>query len=95
MHQIYLNEAHNSHTTVLFDLYTSLIASAMKVYRYIRSLRGRAHPEPPIIIQTIHAWIMQTINMIHTRRASSTAPLECLAQLSHDSTWPQQPFDLC
>lgn len=83
MHQMYLDEAHNSRTTVLSNLYTSLIASAMKMYRYIRSLRGRAHPEPPIIIQTIHALIMQTINIIHARRASSTTPLECFVQLSH------------
>ncbi|KAJ5331188.1 Telomerase reverse transcriptase [Penicillium atrosanguineum] len=83
MHQMYLDEAHNSRTTVLANLYTSLIASAMKMYRYMKSLRGRAHPEPPIIVQTIHALIMQTINMIHARRASSTAPLKCFVQLSH------------
>ncbi|KAJ5677257.1 uncharacterized protein N7477_002890 [Penicillium maclennaniae] len=83
MHQMYLDEAHNSRNTVLANLYTSLVASAMKMYRYMKSLRGRAHPEPPIIIQTIHALIMQTINMIHARRASSTAPLKCFVQLSH------------
>lgn len=83
MHQMYLDEAHNSRSTVLANLYTSLIASAMKMYRYMKSLRGRAHPEPPIIIQTIHALNLQTTSMIQARRASSNAPLKCFVQLSH------------
>jgi telomerase reverse transcriptase len=83
MHQMYLDEAHNSRRTVLANLYTSLIASAMKMYRYMKSLRGRAHPEPPIIIQTIHALNLQTTSMIQARRASSNAPLKCFVQLSH------------
>jgi len=83
MHSMYLDEVHNSRSTVLANLYTSLIASAMKMYCYMKSLRGRAHPESPIIIQTVHALIQQTIKMIQARRASSDSPLKCFVQLPH------------
>lgn len=83
MHQMYLDAAHNSRSTVLVNLYTSLVTSAMKMYRYMKSLRGRAHPNPPIIIQTIHDLILQASSMIQARRASSSAPLTCFVQFSH------------
>lgn len=80
---MYLDASHNSHSTVLANLYNTLITSAMRMYRYMKSLRGHAHPNPPIIIQTIHALIMQISGMIKGRRASRSAPLTCFVQLSH------------
>lgn len=82
LQSMYLDTAHNSRNTVLTNLYTSLITSAMKMYRYMKSLRGPAHPNSPIIIQSIHDLIMQTSGMIRARRASRSAPLSCFVQLS-------------
>lgn len=82
LQSMYLDTAHNSRNTVLANLYTSLITSAMKMYRYMKSLRGRAHPDSPIIIQTIQDLIMQTSGMIRARRASRSAPLSCFVHLS-------------
>ncbi|KAJ5915547.1 hypothetical protein N7466_011480 [Penicillium verhagenii] len=83
IHPMYLDDGHNSRRVVLTNLYTSFITAAMKMYRYMKSLRGRTHPEPPIIIQTIHDLIHQTFKTIQTRRASKSAPMSCFVQLWH------------
>ncbi|KAJ5577953.1 Telomere reverse transcriptase [Penicillium hispanicum] len=80
---MYLDTAHNSRSVVLGNLYTSFITSAMKMFRYMKSLRGRAHPSTSMIVDTIQGLIQQTSGMIQVRRVSSTAPLSCLVQLSH------------
>lgn len=80
---MYLDTAHNSYHTVLSNLYSSFIASAMKMYRYVKSLRGRAHPNTSIIIQTIDELIMHTLGIVQARRTSRYAPLPCFVQPSH------------
>lgn len=80
---MYLDTAHNSYHTVLSNLYSSFITSAMKMYRYMKSLRGRAHPNASVIIQTIDDLIMHTSGIIQARRASRSAPLPCFVQSSH------------
>ena len=83
LHSMYLDADHNTRDVVLSNLYTGFITAAMKMYRYMKSLRGRAHPQCPIIIQTIHDLVQQTANLIQARRASRAAPLICFVQLSH------------
>ncbi|KAJ5938172.1 hypothetical protein N7454_004514 [Penicillium verhagenii] len=83
IHPMYLDDGHNSRRVVLTNLYTSFITAAMKMYRYMKSLRGRTHPEPPIIIQTIHDLIHQTFKVIQTRRSSQSASMSCFVQLWH------------
>ncbi|CEO58739.1 hypothetical protein PMG11_03444 [Penicillium brasilianum] len=83
LHSMYLDADHNTRDVVLSNLYTGFITAAMKMYRYMRSLRRRAHPKHPIIIQTINDLIQQTANIIQSRRASRPAPLTCFVQLSH------------
>ncbi|KAJ5663924.1 hypothetical protein N7507_004655 [Penicillium longicatenatum] len=83
IHPMYLDDGHNSRSVVLANLHTSFITSAMKMYRYMKSLRGRSHPAPPIIIQTIHDLIHQTSKVIQTRRTSRSRPLSCFVQLWH------------
>ncbi|KAJ5683012.1 hypothetical protein N7462_006177 [Penicillium macrosclerotiorum] len=83
MQSMYLDTNHNSRQVVLGNLYTGFIAVGMKMYRYMKSLRGRSHPQAPIIIQTIHDLIQQTIGTIRARRASDSTPLSCAVQLSH------------
>jgi telomerase reverse transcriptase len=83
LHSMYLDADHNTRYVVLANLYTGFITAAMKMYRYMKSLRGRAHPQHPVIIQTINDLIQQTASLIQTRRASRSAPLTCFVQLSH------------
>ncbi|KAJ5096965.1 Telomere reverse transcriptase [Penicillium angulare] len=83
IHPMYLDDAHNSRSVVLSNLHASFITAAMKMYRYMKSLRGHSHPGPPVIIQTIQDLIQQTLGVIQTRRTSSTKPLSCFIQLWH------------
>lgn len=83
LHPMYLDTEHNSREVVLANLYTGFITTAMRMYRYIKLLRGRAHPHHQLIIQTIHALIQQTAHAIRSRRQSQSAALICLVPLSH------------
>jgi telomerase reverse transcriptase len=88
MHPMYLDDIHNSRTVVLVNLYTSLVASAMKTYSHMKSLRGRAHPSAPVIIRTIHDLILQTARMIQARSAatnssSSSVSFSCFVARRH------------
>lgn len=87
MHPMYLDDVHNSRTVVLVNLHTSLVASAMKTYSHMKSLRGRAHPSPAVIIRTIRDLISQTAGMIQARSAvtnpSSSASFSCFVTRRH------------
>ncbi|KGO64785.1 Telomere reverse transcriptase [Penicillium italicum] len=84
LHAMYIDDEHNSRAVVLANLYCSFITSAMKMYRYMKSLRGRAHPGPAIIAQTIHDLISQTNSKIQARRAGkSETSFSCFVQRYH------------
>ncbi|KAF7530544.1 hypothetical protein PCG10_000053 [Penicillium crustosum] len=84
LHAMYIDDGHNSRAVVLANLYCSFITSAMKMYRYMKSLRGRAHPGPAIITQTIHDLISQTNGTIQARRAGNLeSSFSCFVQRSH------------
>ncbi|KAJ5496602.1 reverse transcriptase [Penicillium fimorum] len=84
LHPMYIDDGHNSRAVVLANLYCSFITSAMKMYRYMKSLRGHAHPGPAIITQTIRDLILQTADTIQARRAGcSVASFSCFVQRSH------------
>jgi telomerase reverse transcriptase len=53
MHPMYLDTNHNSLTVVLSNLYANYLTTAMKMYQYMRSLRGRAHPTAEVVIRII------------------------------------------
>lgn len=68
VHPMYLDTGHNSAQVVLSSLYASFVNSAMRMYRYLRSLRGRSHPSPEVIIGTIRDLISLAVRMIQSRR---------------------------
>jgi telomerase reverse transcriptase len=82
LHSMYIDDGHNSRTVVLANLYSSFMTSAMKMYRYIKSLRGRAHPSPAIITQTIRDLIEQTAGSIQARRTDKESSFSCFVQPS-------------
>ncbi|KAJ5558312.1 Telomere reverse transcriptase [Penicillium sp. DV-2018c] len=83
IHPMYIDGEHNSRAVVLSNLYSDFITSAMKMYLYMKSLRGRAHPGPAIIIQTIHDVISQTVGTIQSRRADKSKSSFSCAPRSH------------
>ncbi|KAJ5782388.1 Telomere reverse transcriptase [Penicillium paradoxum] len=84
LHPMYIDDGHNSRAVVLSNLYSSFITSAMKMYHYMKSLRGRAHPGPAIIKKTIQDLIKQTAGTIQARRVDkSESALSCFGQRSH------------
>lgn len=83
IHSMYLDDMHNSRSVVLGNLHTGLINAAMRMYRYMKSLRSRAHPTTAVIIQTIRDLIDESFAGIKARRESATAPLSCFVQLRH------------
>lgn len=83
MHPMFFDDTHNSHSVVLGNLYTRFVTVAMKMYRYMKSLPGRAHPKPPIIIQTIHTLMLRACAIIEERRSSGPRPLSCFVRFSH------------
>ena len=68
LQSIYLDTSHNSTLVALSNLYGSFVTCAMKMYRYMKSLRGRAHPRPPVITRTIRDLINMTYGLIRTKQ---------------------------
>ncbi|KAJ5312719.1 hypothetical protein N7508_003549 [Penicillium antarcticum] len=84
LHPMYIDDGHNSRAVVLANLYSGFVTCAMKMYRYMKSLRGRAQPGLLTVSQTIHALIMQTQGLIQARRAChSGSSFSCFVQQSH------------
>jgi telomerase reverse transcriptase len=80
LHSMYIDDGHNSRAVVLANLYSSFMTSAMKMYRYMKSL-GRAHPSPAIITRTIADLVAQTAGSIQARRADRESSFSCFVQL--------------
>ncbi|KAI9924072.1 hypothetical protein MW887_007311 [Aspergillus wentii] len=68
MHPMYLDTKHNTSTGVLSNLYANLVTSAMKMYRYMKSLQGRAHPTPDVVIRIIQDIISLAQRLTHSKR---------------------------
>lgn len=73
MHSMYLDTSHNSSTVVLSNLYASFVTAAMKMYRYMKSLRGRAHPTPQLVRRTVHDLMNLANILIENRRSRDTS----------------------
>ncbi|KAG2412542.1 hypothetical protein HFD88_010099 [Aspergillus terreus] len=64
MHPMYLDTTHNSLAVVLSNLYANFLTTAMRMYCYMRSLQGRTHPTPDIIVRTIRDLIRMTQRLV-------------------------------
>ncbi|KAI9042294.1 telomerase reverse transcriptase [Aspergillus affinis] len=71
MHPMYLDTTHNSLTVVLSNVYTNFLTTAMKMYRYMRALRGRSHPTPAVVIQIIRNLTELALRLVQTKRQQS------------------------
>ncbi|KAK1143635.1 Telomerase reverse transcriptase [Aspergillus melleus] len=71
MHPMYLDTNHNSLTVVLSNIYTNFLTTAMKMYRYMRALRGRSHPTPAVVIRIIGDLTELAWRLVQTKRQPS------------------------
>lgn len=74
MQPMYLDTRHNSSTVVFLNLHASFVTSAMKMYQYMKSLRGRAHPSPQVIIRTIRDIMQSAYNLCQAPRIEASIP---------------------
>lgn len=85
MHPMYLDTKHNSLTVVLSNLYANFITTAMKMYRYMRALRGRNHPTPEVVIRIIGNLTELASRIVELRR-DPEQPSGSTADLSSSTT---------
>ncbi|KKK16462.1 hypothetical protein AOCH_006621 [Aspergillus ochraceoroseus] len=86
LHPMYLDRGHNSGAAVLSNLYSTFITSAMKMYRYARSLGG--HPSAELVMRTIRDVIQLGHRLIRGRHgggspSSSSPPASVFCHVSY------------
>ncbi|OGM45577.1 hypothetical protein ABOM_006259 [Aspergillus bombycis] len=90
MHPMYLDTNHNSLSVVLSTLYANYLTTAMKMYQYMRSLRGRAHPSSEVIIRIVRDTTQLAHRLVQGKRCwgqrdatvESSSPSVCTVQHS-------------
>ncbi|GLA36047.1 hypothetical protein AnigIFM63309_001705 [Aspergillus niger] len=73
MHPMYLDRQHNTIGVILSNLYANFVISAMKMYRYLKSLSGRVHPAP-VVIRIVRDVIHLATRMVQARREANLPP---------------------
>lgn len=68
MHPMYLDTVHNSQIAVLGNLYANFVTSAMKTYRYLKALRGRASSVSAVVIRIIQDITLLAVRLCRSRR---------------------------
>src|SRR5699024_4571492 len=58
----------NSRTAVLGNLYTNFVTSAMKTYRYLKALRGRAWSVSAVVMRIIQDITLLAVRLCRSRR---------------------------
>ena len=68
MHPMYLDTMHNSRAAVLGNLYTNFVTSAMKTYRYLKALGGRAGSVSAVVIRIIQDITLLAVRLCRSQR---------------------------
>ncbi|GKZ38872.1 hypothetical protein AbraIFM66950_011420 [Aspergillus brasiliensis] len=71
MHPMYLDRQHNTIGVILSNLYANFVISAMKMYRYLKSLSRRVHPAPEVVIRIVRDMIHLATRMVQARDANA------------------------
>lgn len=67
-HIMFLDTEHNSSKVVLLGIYTNFIETAIKMYRYYKTLRPQSRPSPGLVIRTVQDLVEFAKNFIHSKR---------------------------
>ncbi|OOF93828.1 hypothetical protein ASPCADRAFT_209064 [Aspergillus carbonarius ITEM 5010] len=70
MHPMYLDTRHNTIGVVLSNLYANFVTASMKTYRYLKSLSGRAHPAPELVIRIVRDMMQLATRMVQAKRGA-------------------------
>lgn len=82
MSPMYVDTTHNSLTVVLSNLHANFITTAMKMYRYMRTLRGRSHPTPDVVVRVIGDLTELAHRLVQTKRDSKQQSTACMVHKS-------------
>jgi telomerase reverse transcriptase len=73
-HARFLDTEHNASKVVLSGIYTNFVETAIKMYRYFKSLRPRTRPSPDLVTRTIRDLMQFATNIIQSKRRQTTKP---------------------
>lgn len=71
-HSMFLDTRHNNLRTVLMGIYSSFMETAIKMYRYIKTLPPRLRPSQELVLQTIRDAIQFANKLIQSKRLTKT-----------------------
>jgi telomerase reverse transcriptase len=72
-HSMFLDTEHNNLRTVLLGIYSNFVETAIKMYRYIKSLMPRLRPSQELVLQTIRDVIHFAIKLIQSKRRHASS----------------------
>jgi telomerase reverse transcriptase len=67
-HTMFLDTEHNNPKVVLLGIYTNFIETAIKMYRYYKTLRPQSRPSPGLILRTVQDLMEFATKFIHSKR---------------------------
>ncbi|EED18804.1 telomerase reverse transcriptase, putative [Talaromyces stipitatus ATCC 10500] len=67
-HSMFLDTQHNNLRTVLMGIYSNFVETAIKMYRYIKTLLPRQRPSSGLVLQTIRDTIQFAKKLIQSKR---------------------------
>lgn len=67
-HTMFLDTEHNNSKVVLLGIYTNFIETAIKMYRYYKTLRPKSRPSPDLVLRTVQDLVEFATNFIHSKR---------------------------
>lgn len=67
-HTMFLDTEHNNSKVVLLGIYTNFIETAIKMYRYYKTLRPQSRPSPGLVLRTVQDLVEFATNFIHSKR---------------------------
>ncbi|PCH03091.1 Reverse transcriptase [Penicillium occitanis (nom. inval.)] len=70
-HSMFLDTRHNNLRTVLMGIYSSFVETAIKMYRYIKTLPPRLRPSQELVLQTIRDTFQFANKLIQSKRLTT------------------------
>jgi telomerase reverse transcriptase len=67
-HAMFLDTQHNTLKVALSGIYTNFIETAIKMYRYFKSLRPHSRPSPELVMGTVRDLIQFATNLVQSKR---------------------------
>lgn len=71
-HTMFLDTRHNTLRTVMTGIYSSFVETAIKMYRYMKTLLPRLRPSQELVLQTIRDTIQFANKLIQSKRLTTT-----------------------